>query len=164
MATANPTLEVLFDEWQLNQEQLKVVLAPLSAEQLQLRAAPSVLSVGQLAQHIIAVRVYWFNGFLGEGEGDEAVAEYALWDEPGAPARTAAELLEGLDSSWRLMTEAVSRWTAADLQQTFPHERDGQTLQRSRTWVIWHVLEQNLHHNGELTVTLNMYGLPGLDL
>jgi uncharacterized damage-inducible protein DinB len=92
------------------------------------------------------------------------MADYALWDEPGAPARTAAELLEGLDNSWRLMTEAVNRWRAADLEQTFPHERDGRTFQRSRTWVIWHVLEQNLHHNGELTVTLNKYGLPGLDL
>jgi uncharacterized damage-inducible protein DinB len=162
MATDNPTLELFFDEWKVNQEQLKAVLEPLTAEQLRLRVAPAVLSVGQLAQHIIAVRVYWFHGFLGEG--DEAIADYALWDEPGAPARTADELLEGLERSFQLMMEALNQWTAADLQQTFPHERDGQTFQRSRTWVIWHVLEQNLHHNGELTVTLNMYGLPGLDL
>jgi uncharacterized damage-inducible protein DinB len=162
MAAPNSTLALLFDEWQLNQEQLKAVLQPLTPEQLQLRAAPSVLSVGQLAQHIIAVRVYWFNGFLGEG--DPTIADYALWDEPGAPTRTAAQLLKGLDTSWQLMTDALHRWTPAELDQTFPHERDGRTFQRSRTWVIWHVLEQNLHHNGELTVTLNQHGLPGLDL
>jgi hypothetical protein len=34
---ANPILDVLFEEWQLNQEQLKAVLEPLTAEQLQQR-------------------------------------------------------------------------------------------------------------------------------
>jgi uncharacterized damage-inducible protein DinB len=141
---------------------LQVALAPLTAGQLQLRAAPHLLSVGQLAQHIIAVRVYWFNGLLGEG--DDAIADYALWDGPEAPPRTAAELVDGLDLTWQLMAGALARWSPADRQQTFTYESDGNTTQLSRSWVIWHVLEQNLHHVGEITVTLGMHGLPAPDL
>jgi uncharacterized damage-inducible protein DinB len=135
---------------------------PLTSEQLQLRAAPHLLSVGQLAQHIVAVGVFWFNGLLGEGGAD--VADYALWDELDAPARTAAELVDGLDTNWQLMAEALARWTPADMQKTFPYESNGNTAQLSRSWVVWQVLEQNLHHGGELTITLNMHGLQALDL
>ncbi|MCI0396500.1 MAG: DinB family protein [Chloroflexi bacterium] len=162
MAEDRTTLEIFYGEWRKNQDNLKAALAPLTPEQLRLRPAADLLSVGQLAQHIVAVRVYWFHGLLGEGGPD--VADYALWDEPDAPPRTAAELLAGLDASWQLMARALARWTPADRQQTFPYERDGNIEQLSRSWVIWHVLEQNLHHVGEITVTLRTYNLPAPDL
>jgi len=34
----------------------------------------------------------------------------------------------------------------------------------TRQWVIWHMLEHDLYHAGELSLTLGMYGLAGLDL
>jgi uncharacterized damage-inducible protein DinB len=43
-------------------------------------------------------------------------------------------------------------------------EREGMVSTRSRQWVIWHMLEHDLHHAGELFLTLGMYGLVGLDL
>ena len=162
MTDDQSTLTTFYREWKKNHDTLKAALAPLTAAQLQLRAAPNLLSLGQLAQHIIAVRVYWFHGLLGEGGED--VAAYALWDEPDAPAREAAELLQGLEASWALMAEALARWTPADMQQTFPYESGGSVAQLSRSWVVWHVLEQNLHHVGEMTITLNRHGLQAPDL
>ena len=155
-------LELFSSQWKKYQDNLMAALVTLTPEQLQLRPKANLLSVGELAQHIIAVRVYWFHGLLGEG-GPE-IAGFALWDEPGAPERTAAELVEGLDLSWKLMAEALARWSAADMQQTFLYHFEQRSSEVSRTWVVWHVLEQNLHHGGELAVTLNLYGLEAPDL
>jgi uncharacterized damage-inducible protein DinB len=30
--------------------------------------------------------------------------------------------------------------------------------------VLWHVLEHDLHHGGELSLALGMHGLPALDV
>jgi uncharacterized damage-inducible protein DinB len=84
----------------------------------------------------------------------------AEWDVPNAPARTAAELVEGLDGTWQLMAACLTRWSPADMQQTFPDEWDGQIVQLSRAFVVWHVLEHDLHHGGELSFTLGMHGIP----
>jgi uncharacterized damage-inducible protein DinB len=35
---------------------------------------------------------------------------------------------------------------------------------RTRGWIIWHVVEHDLHHGGELSLTLGMHGVPALDL
>ena len=34
----------------------------------------------------------------------------------------------------------------------------------TRYWVIWHVLEHDLYHGGELSNTLRSHGLEGLEL
>jgi uncharacterized damage-inducible protein DinB len=162
MSEDRPVLELFLEEWRKYEAGLAAALALLSREKLALRAAPHLLSVGELAQHIIAVRAYWFHGLLGEG--DEAVGAYAAWDETGAQPRDAAELGRGLEASWTLMAEALARWTPAELRQTFASERDGRPVHLSRAWVVWHVLEQNLHHGGELTATLNQFGLAAPDL
>jgi uncharacterized damage-inducible protein DinB len=162
MVENKTTVEVFVGEWRRNQGYLEAALTDLSAEQLQLRAGPDQLSVGQLAQHIIAVRVYWFHGLLGEG--GEEIAGYAAWDDPDAPARSSAELLQGLNVSWQLIAGAMEGWSTIDLQQTFEYETAEGVVHRSRNWVIWHVLEQNLHHVGEITAALLIYGLPAPDL
>jgi uncharacterized damage-inducible protein DinB len=34
----------------------------------------------------------------------------------------------------------------------------------SRSWVIYHVMEHDLHHGGELSLTLGIHGLPSPNL
>ena len=43
-------------------------------------------------------------------------------------------------------------------------KRDGEVYQVSRSWVIYHVMEHDLHHGGEVSLILGMNGLPTLDL
>ena len=74
----------------------------------------------------------------------------------GAPVPTGAELAEGLNRTWRLMADCLARWSPADLRQTFGGEEDGE---ESRAWVVWHVLEHDLHHGGETSLTLGMHGI-----
>ena len=58
----------------------------------------------------------------------------------------------------------LQRWTPADCARTFPDEWDGQVYQVSRSWVIYHVMEHDLHHGGEVSLILGMNGLRSLDL
>ena len=46
------------------------------------------------------------------------------------------------------------------MRQTFRDEWDGKSIDLSRAWVVWHVMEHDLHHGGELSLTLGMHGLP----
>jgi len=59
------------------------------------------------------------------------------------------------------MQDRLDRWTPADLAYTFPHDdpewRDSHVT--SRSWVVWHVLEHDLHHGGEVSLTLGINGL-----
>src|SRR5215813_14754466 len=99
-AAENFTLTTFYTSWKAYQEHIKASLAPLTAEQLALRAAPGLRSVGENALHVVGCRMYWFTEFLGE-EGGEEVKAYASWNEaalrPEAPIPTAAELVQAFN-------------------------------------------------------------------
>ncbi len=159
MAEDNFTLATFYTQWKAYQEHIKESIAPLTAEQLTLRAAPDLRSIGENAMHIVGTRAGWFTFTLGEN-GDADVNAIASWNEPDAPARSAAELAQALESTWQLMADCLARWSPADMQQTFPDDWDGEQVYLSRAWIVWHVLEHDLHHGGELSFTLGMHGLP----
>src|SRR5437763_16721728 len=80
MTEDNFTLTTFYTSWKAYQDHIKGALAPLTAEQLGLRAAPHLRSIGENALHIIGCRVYWFTVFLGEAKGSEMML-YAGWNE-----------------------------------------------------------------------------------
>ncbi len=174
MAEDNFTLTTFYTSWRAYQDHIKTALVPLTVAQLDLRAAPHLRSIGEIALHIVGCRMFWLTGFLGE-DGGEDMKAYARWNEAalgapyaswsevasalGAPAPTAAALSQALDRTWRFMAECLARWSPDDMRQTFPDDGDGEPIEVSRAWVVWHVLEHDLHHGGELALTLGMYGL-----
>ncbi len=92
-------------------------------------------------------------------EGSADLAPMVEWDEDGL-AHTATELVNGLEITWHMIQSALALWTPADLGQTFSR-RDTSV---SRQWIIWHVIEHDLHHGGELSLSLGMHGLAALDI
>jgi uncharacterized damage-inducible protein DinB len=163
VAEDNFTLTTYYTIWKEYQEHVKGALAALTAEQLALRAAPHLRSVGENAMHIIGTRIGWFIETLGEEFGEKMSAylkrnEVAL--RQGAPVPTAAELAQGLDLTWQFIADCLARWSPADMQQTFPDEWDGKQVYLSRAWVVGHVMEHDMHHGGELSFTLGMHGVP----
>ena len=167
MSTDQSPLTEFYQGWDVYQGYLIRAVAPLTREQLALRSAPGLRSIGEIALHIIGCRAYWFTEFLGE-EGGEQMQVYASWNEIAlalfAPVPSAAELAEGLERTWRFMADCLARWSPADLRQTFPDNVDGTPVEVSRAGVVWHVLEHDLHHGGELSLTLGMHGLAAPDL
>jgi uncharacterized damage-inducible protein DinB len=156
------TLDVIYENWRGYQEKLRNCIAPLTAEQLLLQPAAHMWPLGQIVQHIISVRAGWFSGTLQDD--DELMSAYMLWGQRDSPDRSAAELAQGLADTWAFIEARLQRWTPADCAQTFPDEWDGQIYQVSRSWVIYHMLEHDLHHGGEVSLILGMNGLSGVDL
>ncbi len=155
MAEDNFTLTTFYKQWQAYQEHIQESLAPLTAAQLALRAAPNLRSIGENAAHIIGCRAGWFTETLGE-----AANEFVkTWGDQPESERSAAELVQGLAATWQLMAGCLDRWSSADMQQTFPDDWEGEIVHLSRAWVVWHVMEHDLHHGGEIALTLGMHGL-----
>ena len=162
MAENDTSLATLYKGWDVYQEQLVKAITPLTAEQLALRAAPQLRSVGMIAAHIVGARVRWFHRLMGEGSVD--IDLLGIWDHPEAPVRSAAELVEGLEDSWQLIQNSLAHWTLADLDHVFEGTYGGEEYSLTRQWIIWHVIEHDLHHGGEISLTLGAHGLLGLDL
>jgi uncharacterized damage-inducible protein DinB len=156
------TLAILVEGWSAYQDLLLEALTPLTPEQLALRAAPHLRSVEELARHIIAVRAGWFHYALGEG--DDTFAAFRAWQLPDAPVRMASDLVHGLADTWQVMQAAMARYTPDDFAATVTAERDGRTHSFRRGWVVWHVLEHDVHHGGEIGYSLGMHGLKAPDL
>ncbi len=162
MSETNETLAFFLQGWQNYQNQLSRSLARLSPEQLALRAAPDLRSIDELARHLIAVRAGWFHYNLEEG--DEDFGAFAEWSGPGSLSRSADELVSGLEQTWQVIQEVLGRSTLADLQSPVQDESEGKIYTYTRGWVIWHVMEHDLHHGGEIAYSLGMHSLTAPDI
>ncbi len=146
--------------WDTYQGLLIKAIKPLSLEQLSLRPAPHLRSIGENTAHIVGTRVGWFHFVLKEG-GEDLVAR--RWDDPHQPP-SSAELISGLEMTWGVIQDGLRRWTPADLDEIFQDTDDGEVYDLTRQWVIWHVIEHDLHHGGEISLTLGIHGLGGIDI
>lgn len=154
----------LYPGWDHYQDVLIQMIAPLSLEQLALRSAPHLRSVGQNCLHIIGARARWSH--LMMDLGDEAFGAYCRWDARDAPARDATELADGLRQSWQVLLDALARWTVSDLEFTYPNTEPepGEPEVFTRAWIVWHLIEHDIHHGGEISQILGMHGITGLHL
>lgn len=162
MADQQSTLATFYRGWYDYQVLLSKALVPLSPDQLDLRPAPRLRSLGEIVTHMIGARARWFHNLMGEG--DQEFAALATWDRPGMPPRGAAELVAALQQSWRVMQEAIARWTPAEWAQRYEGDPGDEPASFTRQWVVWHLIEHDLHHGGEVSITLGLHGLPAPDL
>ncbi len=123
------SLMSVFKGWDGYQTSLVQAIAPRSREQLIWRPTPHLRSAGEIARHISAGRVDWFYRTFGE-ESIAAARQVASWEEDETIQEKSAELVTGLEASWRMIEDALSRWTVADLDQTFPLSFQGKRTMR----------------------------------
>ena len=182
--------------WGRYNQRLVAAIAPLTGEQLALRTTPPHWSIGMYATHIVANRAWWFHARMGEGSDD--LTPFDLWalgvcEADVDPGHMAAELVAGLEKTWRLIEETLARLTPADLEQVVPpltqadRERHANLVDLAlqpyaQMWldatalsgearpavslqsIIWGVLEHDIHHGSEISTTLGVHDLPIVDL
>jgi uncharacterized damage-inducible protein DinB len=161
MSAPQINLLPFYKGWDTYQALLIKALAPLSSEELALRVAPHLRSVGENAAHIISGRV---SNFLVLGEAGAEIAPLETWDERGAPSRSATELVSGLEATWQMIQRALTRWTPADLEDVFVDGQGEQAPRFTRQSIIWSTIKHDLHHGGEISLTLGVHDLEALDL
>ncbi|MGL4649511.1 MAG: DinB family protein, partial [Caldilineaceae bacterium] len=155
MTASTAPVAHFYGGWQKYQELLVNAIAPLSPEAIGLAAAPNLRTVGALATHIIGVRAGWIHYTLLET--DPRLEEFANWSRTD-PQRPADELVRGLETTWAIMAETILRYSPERMAETVEDtDDDGNVWQLSRGWVIWHLMEHDLHHGGEISYSLGMH-------
>jgi uncharacterized damage-inducible protein DinB len=154
------SLATLHKYWENYQQRLIARLTSLSSEQLALPAAPHHWPIGELLDHMIGARYWWFHMWVGEDASD-----LERWNDE-QNLREAASLVTGFETSWQMISPALSRWTAADLEDLVPPPPPVAEKESARTreWIVWHVIEHEIHHGGELSLALGSHGLQGIDV
>jgi uncharacterized damage-inducible protein DinB len=150
------TLVTFYEAWHVYQTLLVSAIQPLAPAQLDLRPASHLRSIGEAVAHIIGARSRWFADDIGKG--GEELARMAVWDRHDAARRDSADFVQGLETTWRAMHEAIAEWTPAAWDQTY-EGAPGEPNPYTRRWVVWHIIEHDLHHGGEISITLGMHGL-----
>lgn len=154
-------LLTFYKGWNAYQALLIKAIAPLSSDQLALRVAPHLRSIGENVAHIISGRV---SNFLVMGEAGAEIAPLEKWDEDGAPPRSAAELVSGLEATWQMIQTTLVRWTPANLDDVFVDGQGENAPHFTRQSIIWSTIKHDLHHGGEVSLTLGAHHVEALDL
>jgi uncharacterized damage-inducible protein DinB len=162
MTEQQTNLLSFYKGWDAYQALLIKAIAPLSSEHLALRVAPHLRSIGENVAHIMSGRVSNFHLLMGDVSAEMALLE--TWDEPGAPPRSAAELVSGLEATWQMIQAALVRWTPANLDDVFVEVQNEKPYSFTRQWLIWSTIKHDLHHGGEVSFTLGAHHLEALDL
>lgn len=103
------------------------------------------------------------------GEGDPNLDWNDDEDNDEPTVYKAASLVAMFEKSWRVISSALDHWTSADLEQLiFPPASHQERLRsrgeeeepaHTRQWIVWHVMEHEIHHGGELSLALGTYGV-----
>lgn len=143
-----------FVSWQDYQEALKRAIAPLTADQLGQRLLPGRRTPGEIAEHIVFGRALHLTRILG-ADATADLASYQRWDDEGDPPRTAAEIVQGLEVTWRIIEDQLMRGSSIDALN------DGQA---EVAQTIWGLLDHDLPHAGQLSLLLRAIGMPGVEI
>jgi hypothetical protein len=141
-----------FESWQDYQEALKRAIAPLTEEQLRRRILPDLRTPGEIAEHIVFGRALHLHHTLGERATE--LKPLLRWDGTD-PLHTAAEIVQGLELTWRFITDCLMSGSPTD---DIPEEAI------SIVQTIWGLLDHDLPHAGELSLLLGAAGLPGVEI
>ncbi len=142
-----------FASWQEYQDALKRAIAPLTAEQLQRQRISGLRTPGEIAEHIVFGRALHLYRTLGEEAA--ALTPLIQWGERDHPPHTAAEIVQGLELTWRFITASLLRGSPTDVIS----EEEALIIQ-----TIWGLLDHDLPHAGELSLLLGADGLPGVEI
>ena len=163
------SLITFYQGWKNYQCSLVEIIAPLSFSQLASPVAPHHWTIGMVAQHMVSDRVWWFHGWLGQGSADLApIIHWNPGDEEEQTTHDATELVAAFESTWKMIEDALAHWIPTDLSYVVPQPAflsEGERkvfVNLTRQWIIWHVLEHEIHHGGELSLALGGLGLPGI--
>ncbi len=120
----------------------------LSAEQLARRAVPtSTLSLLGLVRHLAEVERSWFRRRFAD---EDAPPLYFTDAEPDLDFDGAVPdeaVVARAFADWRAqIARAQEIIAAAPLEQTFVHDRTGETI--SLRWILAHMIEEYARHNG----------------
>jgi uncharacterized damage-inducible protein DinB len=144
----------MFSHWEQVRNDLLETIDKFSQEELTYAPFEVAWPVGQIMLHIADCEDNWLHGVV-RGEFKPWLW-YPLEDHP-----TKADILGVLKAARARTLPYLQSLAESNLVEKFAiPEGDEFTLK----WIIWHVLEHEIHHRGELSMILGILGREGLDV
>ena len=139
-----------FDHWNTVQRDLLRAVAMLKDEHLAFRPAPAYArSVGGILRHIINLEEGWIQYVIRR--------ELEVWPAEGDPSGpSVGAIREDLERVHKATMTYLSTLPVDDFNRIVQIPGDGTP---KLGWILWHVLEQLIHHRGELFLCLSLLGM-----
>jgi len=157
-----------FSSWPQYNQRLREIVAGLTDEQLALRPTPDRWPIWATIGHTACQRVFWLCDFAGERGAETTRFTDAGHNCPGDDdienVLDAGQLVEALDSTFRIVEGCLDRWTLEMLEEEIRRPDYGPDWMHLRGSVIQRVFSHDVWHCAELNETLSRAGLSLIDL
>ncbi len=165
---SNVTIRPAYSNWPRYNQSLRDVVGALTDEQLALRPSPDRWPIWATIGHLACQRVFWLCDFAGEPGAETTRFTDAGSNCPGDDdlenVLSAGQLVEALDSTFRIVESCLDRWTLDMLDEEIRRPEWDETWVHLRGSVIQRVFAHDVYHSAELNETLGAAGLPLIDL
>ena len=161
------TIRPAYDMWPQYNRRLREVIAAMTDEQLAIRPSADLWPIWATVGHTAGARVYWLCVVIGEPGAETTPftdAPNGGWEDDRDHPRGADELVEALDSTFRLVEGCLDRWTPQMLTDEVQRDYDGTIQVHTRSSILQRLLTHEAYHCGELSQTLGIHALPQIDL
>ncbi len=145
----------IFSHWSLVRKGLISVIAKFQEPDLSYQPFPESWTVGQIMVHIANAEEGWFR-YVVTREIEEWPGEIKFEKYP------TQEKILAILASVHAKTEGYLRSLSEEDLSAGINTPWGESIPLQ--WIIWHVIEHEIHHRGELSLILGILGKEGLDV
>lgn len=145
---------LLFSHWKQVRAGLEKVIDSFTDAELTYSPYPGAWPVGRMMLHIAECEDYWLHAVVRRELPPDV--SYPLAEYPDR------EAIKGALTRAHARTRAFLETLDVDDLESYYTTPRGETF--TLRWIIWHVLEHEIHHRGELSLCLGLLGREGLDV
>jgi hypothetical protein len=161
------TIRPAYSKWSDYNRALRDVVASLTEDQLATQPSPDRWPLWASVGHLACQRVFWLCDFAGEPGAETTRFTNAGYDCPGDDdlehVLSANDLVEALDSTFRIVESCLDRWTLDALDEEIRRPEWDDSWVHKRGAVIQRVFAHDIYHSAELNEALGRAGLPLID-
>lgn len=149
------TLADFFSNYAEIRNEMIDAVTNLTQEQLDWKPANHRNSIGCLLGHIAGCEYFWIEAVANKA--DAAEGEFNKYEN----ARTRDKLLTRLDTAFRFTMDFLESNTIEDWDDvTYEYvDENGKRETFTKRWLVWHVVEHQARHRGQIFMMMRMQGL-----
>lgn len=140
----------LFPHWETRTNRILKSLENRTPYELDFKFRSNMRSLGNLYRHIISAEIFWMEDVVaGRGQMFSEIDEKEFSNA------------KSISDKWRSVRnrsqEIVKPFSLSDLKKTFQNPRKKSF---DLNYILWHVVEHEIHHSGQISAMLRAQNLP----
>lgn len=157
-----------FPSWAAYNAKLREAVASLTEAQLAIQPTPERWPLWASIGHLACQRVFWLCDWAGAPGAERTRFTNAIYDCPGDDdlehVLSRDDLVEAIDSTFRIIDTCLDRWTLETLTAEVSHPDWPGDWAHPRGFALERVFAHDMWHITELSDALGRAGLPTIDL